>query len=234
MLSREEYLCAVVRQVRFWPDRTEIRQELEDHIDDLLEDADAPPADEGTYIAAHMGEAETVGRALNAVHNPWLGWLWYASRLVLVVLVLAAVPFLILGALIAILTAGRIVIGYSCKDAGVAAVVRPAVRGQIDDVHFAIDEIIKTRDGEIHVHSRTWYTPFSRSEQWTFDIGNFLFDEDGNHLYGGGYILGGFVNYCCDQLEELPPDAEKVFVNYDSYGRRFWAEIPLDWQEVEP
>ena len=42
-----------------------------------------------------MGDPEEIGRALDRVHKPWLGWLWVASR---VVLILALVTALFLGA----------------------------------------------------------------------------------------------------------------------------------------
>ncbi len=73
----------VVTQVRFRPDRTAIERELtahyEDHVRDL-ERLDYPPELARQRALAAMGDAEEVGRALDRVHKPWLGWLWVASR----------------------------------------------------------------------------------------------------------------------------------------------------------
>lgn len=87
----EKWRNAVLAQVRFKPDRWDIGRELdqhyEDHCKDLTRLGYAPAlAAERTLVA--MGDAEEVGRAMDRAHKPWLGWLWEASRgLILVMLV---------------------------------------------------------------------------------------------------------------------------------------------------
>lgn len=88
----------VLAQVRFWPDRAEISQELTDHYEDHCCDLqrlgmDEPMAAQRTLAA--MGDPDAVGEALNRVHMPWLGWLWEASR----VLIWIAVAIIFLGVL---------------------------------------------------------------------------------------------------------------------------------------
>ena len=88
------WVDAVCEQVRFQPDRKGIARELrthyEDHVNDLLRlGRDRELAEERALAA--MGNAQEVGRALDRVHKPWLGWLWEASRfLVLALAVLLA------------------------------------------------------------------------------------------------------------------------------------------------
>lgn len=72
-----------VGQVRFQPDRWAIRQELEDHYEDHVKDLerigyDHTLAQERALGA--MGDPVEVGRALDKVHKPWLGWLWLVSK----------------------------------------------------------------------------------------------------------------------------------------------------------
>lgn len=73
----------VLRQIRFHPDRKEIRRELDDHYQDHVRDLQRVGYDcalaEQRALAA-MGDAEEIGRALDRVHKPWLGWLWLASK----------------------------------------------------------------------------------------------------------------------------------------------------------
>lgn len=89
--------ATVVAQVRFWPDRKAIAKELtahyEDHVRDL-ERLDYPQKLAEQRALDAMGDPEAIGRALNRVHKPWLGWLWIVSR---VVLILALVTALVLG-----------------------------------------------------------------------------------------------------------------------------------------
>lgn len=77
--------------VRFRPDRRAIRKELwthyEDHCRDL-ERLEFEPALARQRALEAMGDPLEVGRALDRVHKPWLGWLWEASRGILAGLIL--------------------------------------------------------------------------------------------------------------------------------------------------
>lgn len=82
----------VTRQVRFRPDRGAIQRELTAHYQDHVRDLERVGYDwklaEQRALAA-MGNPEEIGRALDRVHKPWLGWLWLASRTVLILTVMA-------------------------------------------------------------------------------------------------------------------------------------------------
>lgn len=82
----------VTRQVRFRPDRGAIQRELAAHYQDHVRDLERVGYDwklaEQRALAA-MGNPEEIGRALDRVHKPWLGWLWIASRTVLILTVMA-------------------------------------------------------------------------------------------------------------------------------------------------
>ena len=86
--------ATVVAQVRFRPDRASIEQELtahyEDHVRDL-ERLDYPPELAQQRALEAMGDPEEIGRALDRVHKPWLGWLWKVSRVLLVVLTVTVI-----------------------------------------------------------------------------------------------------------------------------------------------
>lgn len=77
------WVDAVCEQVRFRPDRKGIARELrvhyEDHVRDLLRLGRPQELAKERALAA-MGNAQEVGRALDRVHKPWLGWLWEVSR----------------------------------------------------------------------------------------------------------------------------------------------------------
>ncbi len=92
------WVDAVCEQVRFQPDRKAIAQELRVHYDDHVKDLlrlDRDPALAAERALEAMGDAQEVGRALDKVHKPWLGWLWEASRvLALALTVLTLVTLL--------------------------------------------------------------------------------------------------------------------------------------------
>ena len=95
----EDWCRRVTEQVRFKPDRWEIAKELEAHYEDHVRDLerlgyDRPLAEERSLKA--MGDPEEVGRAIDKAHKPLLGWLWEASRgliLLAVVLLLGNAAF---------------------------------------------------------------------------------------------------------------------------------------------
>lgn len=83
MENFEAWRAAVVAEVRFRPDREAIAKELtahyEDHVRDL-ERLDYPTELAEKWAVEAMGDPETIGKALDRVHKPWLGWLWIVSR----------------------------------------------------------------------------------------------------------------------------------------------------------
>lgn len=92
MTEFRRWCDAVTDQVRFRPDRRAIAAELTAHYQDHVQDLERVGYDwklaQRRALAA-MGDPEEVGRALDRVHKPWLGWLWIASRAVLVLTVIA-------------------------------------------------------------------------------------------------------------------------------------------------
>ena len=80
----KEWCARAVGHVRFKPDRLAIERELTDHYEDHRRDLvrigyEPNLASERALRA--MGDADTVGEALDRAHQPWLGWLWELSRL---------------------------------------------------------------------------------------------------------------------------------------------------------
>ena len=77
------WVDAVCGEVRFWPDREEIAKELRVHYEDhckALERLNYEPDLAAERSLRAMGSPQEVGRALDRVHRPWLGWLWVLSR----------------------------------------------------------------------------------------------------------------------------------------------------------
>ena len=71
-----------VKHIRFLPDRFGVRWELQNHMEDRYEALTAGGLDEraaAEQTVAAMGDADEVGRALNRLHSPLLGWAWLLS-----------------------------------------------------------------------------------------------------------------------------------------------------------
>lgn len=228
-----DYIDQVLGYVQFPFDRPAIRQELEDHIEDLLSDAPELPEEERPgYIRGRMGDPKTVGKALNREHSPVLGWLWKLSGWVMWAVLLWNLP--------ALLCLPSTVLDYVTYSpghydppaSGLVATVDCDVTGQIDDMEITIDQLRLYDDNELEICYRTIQSPFCRSAQWSFNLPNDCFhNEDGETFYfGGGFSKGGHISYSQDCLEDFDPDSELLILDYDRNGRTFYAEIPLDWE----
>ena len=90
--SFADYCAAVCALVRFKPDREAIAGELTAHMEDHMAalEAEGAPREEAKARAIEaMGDPEALGKALDALHSPLLGWLqlwmWRLSRLAAVI-----------------------------------------------------------------------------------------------------------------------------------------------------
>ena len=73
----------VVEQVRFRPDRAAVAKELTahyvDHVKDLERLGYEQELAEQRALGA-MGDPVEIGKSMDRVHQPWLGWLWLVSK----------------------------------------------------------------------------------------------------------------------------------------------------------
>lgn len=96
--SISDWLNIVCDKVKFIPDRKEIYQELNNHMEERLADyreKGVSYEDAIKEVLDAMGNPEQVGTELNKTHKPYLGWVWYASKwLVRIVLLLCIWVFL--------------------------------------------------------------------------------------------------------------------------------------------
>lgn len=87
------WLDTAVRLIRFGPDRRAVREELAAHLEDKIADhlrlfPDMDEEEAETRALNEMGDAAEIGRALGKIHKPWLGYVWMASRVLVIVGVL--------------------------------------------------------------------------------------------------------------------------------------------------
>ena len=92
----EGWLDAATRAIRFGPDRRAVRSELSAHLEDKALDFQRifpglTEAEAQERAAAEMGDPEEIGRELAQLHKPLLGYAWLASKVLLGVVIGAAV-----------------------------------------------------------------------------------------------------------------------------------------------
>ena len=89
----------VVRRIRFRHDRAAVAEELRSHLEEsrdfLMQEEGLSQAEAERAAIAAMGDPEELGKELNQVHSPLLGWLWLLSRWMVRVLIAFLAGFII-------------------------------------------------------------------------------------------------------------------------------------------
>ena len=85
---RNAWLDTATGGIRFDPDRAAVRKELADHLEDKQAALcrafpDMAPEEAEQRALDSMGDPEEIGRELEKIHRPWLGYLWRASQMLL-------------------------------------------------------------------------------------------------------------------------------------------------------
>ena len=90
MTPRHVFLQTLIAQVKYPFDRKAIRAEFENHLDELTEtftDLGMSLEDAELEAVHQMGNPETIGKQLNAVHNPIIAWLYFGLKIAFVILI---------------------------------------------------------------------------------------------------------------------------------------------------
>ena len=86
----QDWLDTAVGGIRFKPDRVKVEEELRGHLEDKTADLQRIfhlSREEAEEMALkQMGDAEEIGREMAKIHKPWWGYIWYASRGLVIVL----------------------------------------------------------------------------------------------------------------------------------------------------
>ena len=227
------YIEQVLQHIRFKPDRAAIRQELEEHIEDML--SFAPPMEDGeaeSYVWEQMGDPEVVGQALDKEHHVVLGWIWRVAQRICLVTVVCL--FITIGFFVGNIAREMILegSGYKNRAGEPIATIQVNESSQMDNIIFQIDEVVMYPNGAIELRYQYRYDYFARGAKWTFCFANQLFDEKGNCIGMGSQSRrrAGFTTYCQHLWEKDDIDTQTIMIHYSSYGREFYAEIPLDWE----
>ncbi len=227
----QEFIDQVVKRVRFIPDRYEIEEELASHIEDRaadFEEGEGLSLEEAERAAIErMGDAKEIGAALNRQHNPVIGYLWYLSRIPLVllcvVLVFQLVPLLLI-------SAGSIIFDHPIRDIPREEYVRhvkPNEFIKMDSARTRITDIIQTEDGTLHICYSTYSVNFLGLHGWSPGGIGTIKDEDGEVYYGSGYKGAGLYSRGRGSVKNFPFDSDKVIIEYDYPERYYKVEIPL-------
>lgn len=255
----EDYCSAVCREIRFSPDHaavaTELTDHLQEHMEALLEANPNMPQEEAQRQAiAAMGDPAALGHALDAVHNPRLGWfqIWFRRAVKL----MTAVALLVALSHFQVLPPMFPEASHSLRQfyQGFDATVnyRPDLTFSARDYNVTVEEVIVLETSPtptVVVLLRIPHTPWIREVEFT----NWLTAKDD---LGGAYLsweeylvqlssssinvvaelpccVSGikdytpFVNWYTISVQLLNPAASELTFIFDRFGDEISFTVPL-------
>ncbi|HPE16384.1 MAG TPA: permease prefix domain 1-containing protein [Oscillospiraceae bacterium] len=227
---------AAAREIRFRPDRKAVEAELSAHLEDRAQAllASGMGEDEAAEVSvAAMGDAREIGRALSRIHSPLLGWLWVASKW----LVVSALCFLLLAARADWLASGFLEGSTSLEWSGAQLLKLPAAEPvRAGDYRISVRRAA-FRNGVLWVTVRAAGAPWLGAPK---ALASYLGAADSlGGVYGENTDENGAaVRYAGERralfwyeydvtVSPCPADAAWVELRYDRMGVRFALCVPL-------
>lgn len=216
-----DFIDAVVKQVRFRPDRRAIAEELRQHLDEsaawLEEERQLSPEEARKVALAQMGDPEAVGEGFNLTHKPLLGWAWYLSRILCVTVCLTLglyLAYMLVGITVMTLVRGLEQTVFYRYEQPVERVISVEKTFDLGPHTMTIDEVALLEDGKAMVRYHSvggprvnWHGPDIR-----------VLDEEGEGLAGGSASTAGWINWK-EKTVRLPEGTER---------------LTLGWPDIDP
>lgn len=83
------YIKQVLKHVKFFVDHRSIKRELRSHINDLIEEHNWQSLSNeelNNRIMEEMGNPDDIGKELNKIHHPIIGYVWVITRAIFIVI----------------------------------------------------------------------------------------------------------------------------------------------------
>ena len=232
-----EYTKEINRHVKFKYDHEEIRDEYLEHMEDMHEFYVGSGVDESLakyQVLADMGDPEDLGRVLNEIHNPLLGWVWRMSRWLLILLIVLAIyPAIVMFGSSAIC----LVQPYEEISVSAPLVNEIDIREfrSLDNEVYYFDKLERYEDGTVIIYWIAVANPFDRATIWhAYLPGGGFFDEKGNQYDASGQGSGnaGYAKKGVHTIKEFPKSAETLIYDFHNGSRRVYVEVPLGGGKV--
>ena len=227
--KEQEFIDRILKEIKFPLVKKEIREELTAHIEDKTREmiVEEEMSRENALLSAmeEMGDAEEIGKALNDVHRPFLGWALTVSRFLLIIF-----GFLTIHTLIGIGSEvfSQYTIGTGIDEERVIAEIVIDQEVTLDNRTLYFDKaVMQEPDQVIVLMESTTYTRRPRNTGVLFDQ---VYDDLGNSGYfdlATPYRSGLFTSQLLLSLRNVDFDAEYLVLDYDRFNRSFEIIIPL-------
>jgi hypothetical protein len=225
--KKDKFLAEVLSYIKFPFDRDDIRSELDSHILDKIDyyieqGHDKEKAEQ--LSINDMGEAKEIGMELNKQHNPFLGWVWKITNVMVILFVI--VNIYIVGTPILMSLFDRNPMNEIPKS-NIVYKIDIDEKVKLDDAVIHFTNVVYEKNGDMNIlyeyyDTKLWGTgwSFGGTGNITDNLGNTYFDGSGG---GGGGIKSKYIR----TIENFAKEADTLIISYDSFNRKYRVEIPL-------
>ncbi|NBG87691.1 permease prefix domain 1-containing protein [Isachenkonia alkalipeptolytica] len=222
------FIDKVLKEVRFSLVKPEIKKELQDHIEDKKEDfflKDEMTEEEALKkTIEEMGEPVEIGKSLNEVHHPILGWALVLSKGLAILMV-----GLTIFSIYTELHRGDFYGQPAPLDSGkILAEVSIDEEITLDHRTLYFDRAIFQEPDEVIVLMKsTLYTRGPRNHHLFFESVSNVKEEENYHYLANPYQTRFFWGKLALTLYGADFNAETITLSYDQANRKFEIEIPV-------
>lgn len=233
--SISDFVNKLLKEIRFFPVKREIEQEyrahIEDKIQDLVKEEEMTKEEALSLTLKEMGDPQEIGKTLNNVHNPFLGWALSISWGLLIIFGAFTLHLLIYSS--------TEFFFYGTNETGIEEqrVIKEVVidqEVQIDEVSHYFDRMVIQDNGTAFVlieSESVRRQPRNRPIWFTAvydDLGNTYSEH--SLPYRSRFFRSDFVL----KLRNFSEDAQALTLVYNRYNREFEVTFPLPERSERP
>jgi len=245
----DDYIKKMLTHVKFRFDRAGIREEYEEHMEDLYEmliDSGMDEEQARREVLNQLGDADANGEGLNMAHHPVIGWVWWIARTLMIVVLVIVVGSRGYGTYEAVKKIGQYERIYDGRHIMAEYEINQFIT--VDEMTLYFDNVVRFQStvnpdfqcvninyiAIPHIFSKTPITGGSFWEQSVTDENGVSFGENINSYsykyrifrngVGHGSTAYGFIT---TDILRFPVDSNTIIIDYNKNGRQFYLEIPV-------
>ena len=245
----DDYIKKMLAHVKFRFDRAGIREEYEEHMEDLYEmltDSGMDEEEARCEVLNQLGDADANGEGLNMAHHPVIGWIWWTAKVLMICVLIFVIGSRGHDVYDIIKNIGQ----YEKIHEGRHIMAEYEIDQfiTVDDVTLYFDNVVRCQSemnpdfqwvkinyiAIPHIFSKTPVTASNFWQQSVTDENGTVFGES---IDTYSYQKRIFSNRSTTRstshglnttnITRFPVDSNTVIIDYNQNGRQFYLEIPV-------
>ncbi len=221
----DKYLENVLLHVKYIFDHNSIKEELKNHILDKVDHLvqNGYSLEEAENIAiSEMGDAKEIGKELNKQHNPIIGYIFSASKALIVFLIFINIFSLYPLMQLNFINAER----HKIEENNIVYQVDIDKEVVVDDLVINFNELVYENNKRLNIYF-SQYTKNSLAHANA--ITGFEIRDNSENLYLDYSVSteGGIVSKSVLTIDDFPEDVKFINLNYNHFNRDFRVKTPL-------